>query len=156
MSFFDQPIDRREMAYGRLALSTLETLREVVAKRESEGETRAEIARRIGMDRSQLSRTLNGKVKNITLRTISDILFSTGHSVASLDARPWEAVTQSWNRNGPVGNINDIIINPHKSTIIKLNPPKTWTIPSRCEDAFSKPGTISKPSFSTNLSAVSE
>lgn len=116
MSYFDQQVDFRELAYSRVAYSTLEMLRSAVARREAEGETRSAIAAKIGIDRSQLSRTLNGSVKNMTLRTISDIMFATSHSPKEFEADAWEDLSQAWSKDTCYDGNRIITIFP-KSTI---------------------------------------
>lgn len=77
-------IDPRTASYLRLAGDVYDMLNDVVAEREAEGISRAEIARRMGKSRSQLSRILNGDTRNLSLRTIADILFATGYETDRL------------------------------------------------------------------------
>jgi len=86
-------VDSRGAAYARLASRVLETLSEAVERRNSEGTTRSEIANRIGCHRSQLSRVLNGAVSNLTLRTISDILWATDYEAQDFMADPVERLS---------------------------------------------------------------
>lgn len=86
-------VDARGAAYARLASRVLETLNEAVGKRLSEGKTKASIAERIGCNRSQLSRLLNGSVKNLTVRTISDVLWATDHDPRDFLADPLEQLS---------------------------------------------------------------
>lgn len=120
--------DDRQRSYAYFLLSVLETLREAVSFRESEGELRSQIAARIDMDRSQLSRTLNGRVKNITIKTISDILYATGHSPKELEAEPWERLSQQWTRAGCLNGDENIIVVP-ESVLISVTKDLTHQIP---------------------------
>lgn len=103
MSFSAQKADRRELAYGRIVAAVLGTLREAVERRVDEGESRAALGAKIGMDKSQLSRNLNGRVSNLTLRTISDILFAAGHDPLPFSADAWEDISPNqWDKYGPI------------------------------------------------------
>ena len=90
MSSFAIKVDPREKQYARLAFRVLSTLRCAVDRRTSEGLTKSAIADRVGMDKSALSRVLNGRVRNLTLRTISDILWATDFEPVEFDADPLE------------------------------------------------------------------
>jgi len=77
-------------------MNVLRTLNDAVGRRQSDGETRLSIAQKIGCNRSQLSRTLNGSVSNLTLRTISDILWATSHEPIDFDADAWEDISSNF------------------------------------------------------------
>jgi hypothetical protein len=77
MSSFAIKVDPREGQYARLVFGVLRTLREAVDRRTSEGLSKTQIAERIGCDKSALSRVLNGRTRNLTLKTVSDILWAT-------------------------------------------------------------------------------
>lgn len=79
MTSFARKTDPRRRQYARFAQTVLETLREAVDRRTAEGLSRKEIAGRIDMAPSSLTRVLNGRVKNITIRTLSDILWAAEH-----------------------------------------------------------------------------
>ena len=96
MSYFRLNADPRELQYGRLASNVLGSLRNAVAKRQAGGATRAAIAEQIGCDRSQLSRVLNGNVSNLTLRTISDILWATRHEPEAFKATAYEELSPNY------------------------------------------------------------
>ena len=87
-------IDSRRAAYARLASRVLETLNEAVQCRISEGSNRSEIATRLGCHRSQL-RILNGTLPNLTLRTISDVLWATDHDPIDFSADPIEKLSEN-------------------------------------------------------------
>lgn len=89
-SFFDYEVDECELQYGRLASDVLVTLQEAVELRCKHGETKSGLAAAIGKNRSQLSRILNGSIKNLTLKTISDILWATRHRPNDFQAQPYE------------------------------------------------------------------
>lgn len=88
---FSLKIDPRSAAYVRLIGDIYDMINDVVKRREKEGVTRAEIARRMGKDRSQLSRILNGHSSNITARTIADILYATDFELDRPAYHPLEA-----------------------------------------------------------------
>ncbi len=89
-------VDSRKAAFARLASRVLEALDEAVSTRVAEGKTKREIADRIGCDRSSLSRVLNGTTSNITLRTISDILWATDFDPQDFRADPIEKISPNW------------------------------------------------------------
>ena len=76
MNFFKLEVDPRDAQYGRLASSVLRTLKLAVGKRIDDGQTQQELADRLGWDKGRLSRILNGRVKNITIKTVSDVLWA--------------------------------------------------------------------------------
>jgi Helix-turn-helix. len=86
-------VDARGSAYARLASRVLEALNEAVTyRKDKDGVTLAMVADRIGCHRSQLSRTLNGTAKNLTLKTISDILWATDFDPEDFHADPVELI----------------------------------------------------------------
>ena len=97
MKFSQKPlVDGRKAAFSRLVSRVLETLDAAVSTRRAEGKTMSEIADRIGCDRSSLSRTLNGTTSNLTLRTISDILWATDFDPQDFRADPIEKISPNW------------------------------------------------------------
>lgn len=86
MNSFAIKVDPREAQYARLAFGVLRTLREAVDRRAREGLTKVAIADRIGCDKSALSRVLNGRTCNLTLKTISDILWATDFEPVEFEA----------------------------------------------------------------------
>jgi transcriptional regulator with XRE-family HTH domain len=88
-------VDGRRAAYARLASRILETLNEAVHARLKKGTTKAEIAEKIGCHRSQLSRTLSGSVTNLTLKTISDILWATDFEPQDFKADALESINHN-------------------------------------------------------------
>lgn len=97
MKFSQKPlVDARKAAFSRLVSRVLETLDEAVSMRRVEGKTMSEIADRIGCDRSSLSRALNGTTSNLTLRTISDILWATDFDPQDFRADPIEKISPNW------------------------------------------------------------
>jgi transcriptional regulator with XRE-family HTH domain len=95
MTCFDLDLDPRELQYGRYASDILTLLREAVEHRLSQGATKKSIADELGWDRSQLSRLLNGRVKNLTARSVSDVLWATKFLPAPLSAVPYEEVSKN-------------------------------------------------------------
>ena len=79
VNFLNSKVEPREAQYARYALGILAMLREAVDRRVEEGMSKADIAKKIGRDKSSLTRVLNGRVRNITIKTISDILWATDH-----------------------------------------------------------------------------
>lgn len=90
MSSFSLNVDPRDAQYARFAGSVLATLRCAVMRRVSEGLSQKEIGDRIDMDKSALSRVLNGRVRNITIKTVSDILWATEHEPVEFHADGFE------------------------------------------------------------------
>jgi hypothetical protein len=90
-------VDQRGAAFGRLAGRVLEALNEAVEYRKNKGETLTFLAEKIGCHRSSLTRALNGTSANLTLRTISDILWATRHEPQDFIAEPVEAICSNWN-----------------------------------------------------------
>lgn len=105
MSSFGLKIDPRETQYARLAGNVLKVLKAAVAHRVADGVSQTEIADRIGMDKSRLSRILNGRVKNVTVRTVSDILWAAEHEPEEFSADPLEDISPNYrpmHLRGPV------------------------------------------------------
>jgi DNA-binding phage protein len=89
-------VDSRKAAFARLASRVLETLNDAVSTRKDEGQTLSAIAEKIGCNRSSLTRTLNGSSANMTLRTISDILWATNFDPQDFSADPIEKISPNW------------------------------------------------------------
>lgn len=96
MNSFELKIDPRESQYARLAGQVLRTIRSAVDRRVNEGVSQNEIARRISMDKGSLSRVLNGRISNLTLRTISDILWATEHDPVEFSADAIEDISPNY------------------------------------------------------------
>lgn len=77
-------------------MNVINVLNDAVRRRVSEGESRTKIAEKIGCQRSQLSRTLNGNVPNLTIKTISDILWATGHEPQDFIAEAYEDISPNY------------------------------------------------------------
>jgi transcriptional regulator with XRE-family HTH domain len=94
---FEQPslpfVDQRQAAFARLVSRVLETLNGAVEKRIAGGLSQNEIAEKIGCHKSALSRILNGRSKNVTLKTISDILWATDFEPRDFSADPLEDIS---------------------------------------------------------------
>jgi Helix-turn-helix domain len=90
MSSFAFKVDPREAQYARLTLGVLATLRQAVERRVKEGLSQVEIANKSGRDKSALSRILNGRTRNLTLKTVSDILWACEFEPIEFDADPIE------------------------------------------------------------------
>ena len=86
MNSFVIKVEPREAQYARLAFGVLRTLREAVDRRVDEGLTKTAIAGKLGWDKSALSRVLNGRTRNLTLKTVSDILWATDFEPVEFDA----------------------------------------------------------------------
>lgn len=88
-------VETRGANYARLASRVLEALNEAVGRRVGEGATKTDIALKIGCHRSQLTRVLNGATPNLTLRTISDILWATDYEPEDFRADPLEVISHN-------------------------------------------------------------
>ena len=86
----------REAQYGRFAIAVLATLREAVSRRTEEGMKKKEIADRIDMHPSSLTRLLNGRVPNITIKTISDVLWATEFEPVEFSADALEDLSPNY------------------------------------------------------------
>lgn len=94
---FSQPlVSSRSAAFTRLASRVLEALNEAVQYRRDEGETATQIADRLSWHRSAVTRALNGTSANLTLRTISDILWSCRFEPKDFKADPVEHISPNW------------------------------------------------------------
>lgn len=102
VSSSEQHDPQREAQYARFALSILGALNDAVGRRTAGGETKASLASKIGCNRSQLSRVLNGNVGNITIRTISDILWATRHEPLEFAADSYEDISPNYAPVTPV------------------------------------------------------
>jgi DNA-binding phage protein len=90
------PVSQRSAAFARLASRVLEALNNAVDIRRAEGQTLSSIAAKIGRDRSALTRALNGTSSNLTIRTISDILWATNFDPRDFEADPIESISPNW------------------------------------------------------------
>lgn len=114
-------VDEREAAFARLASRVLETLNDAVEYRRNRGATITQIADRIGCHKSSLSRTLNGNCQNITLRTISDILWASDHDPQDFQADPIEDICQNWVSKFDSGTFDNVTQYVTKSILIPEN-----------------------------------
>ncbi len=87
--------NQRGAAFTRLASRVLEALNEAVNHRREEGQTLTQIADRLGCNRSVLTRVLNGTSSNLTLRTISDVLWAANYDPQDFKADPVEKLARS-------------------------------------------------------------
>src|SRR5690606_7944218 len=88
-------VDDRQAAFSRLVSRVIETLNLAVEKRVERGQSKADLARKIGCHRSALTRVLNGTTRNITLKTVSDILWATEFEPVEFCAHPIEDIRPS-------------------------------------------------------------
>ena len=93
MTSFDIKIDPRDAQYGRFASAILRTLRSAVYHRVGVNHTQRDIADRLGWHRSQLSRVLNGRINNISIKTVSDILWACDFEPEEFAADPVEKLS---------------------------------------------------------------
>lgn len=119
MNSFVLKIDPRSAQYGRFASSLLRTLREAVGYRTNQGHRQVEIADRLGWHPSQLSRVLNGRVNNISAKTISDILWACDFEPEEFGAGPVEKICHNHlsyfsgiSATGADGRGNNVIVLP--------------------------------------------
>ncbi|KRA80465.1 hypothetical protein ASD76_14950 [Altererythrobacter sp. Root672] len=85
-------VDERGAAFGRLVSRVLEALNDAVDYRRSEGVTASSIAEKLGCHKSVISRVLSGATRNLTLRTISDILWAVEFDPKDFQAEPIESL----------------------------------------------------------------
>lgn len=95
MSYLQFQVDPREAAYGRLVSGVLGVLRRAVATRVAADISKAEIALDAHLSAGHLSRILNGNVRNITLRTVSDLLWATKHDPRDFEADAFELLSEN-------------------------------------------------------------
>lgn len=98
MISFESDIAPRDLQYGRFASAVLGLLNHVVDTRVSDGITKKEIAEKIGWKPSALSRLLSGRVSNVTIKSISDLMWATGFQ-PELDAQANEVLSPN---HGPI------------------------------------------------------
>jgi hypothetical protein len=87
---------QRSAAFARLASRVLEALNEAVDYRRDQGQTLTQIADRLECHRSVLTRVLNGTSSNLTLRTISDLLWATNFDPQDFKVDPVEKICPNW------------------------------------------------------------
>lgn len=85
-------VDDRQAAFARLVARVIDSLNLAVGTRVEQGITKTEIAAKIGCNRSSLSRALNGEGRNLTLRTISDVLWACDYEPEEFSASPLEDI----------------------------------------------------------------
>jgi hypothetical protein len=130
MKFLEFQSDPREAQFARLMSDVLATLQEAVQHRYDTGVTRAALAQRIGCDRSSLSRVLNGHAANLTLRTVSDILWAADFEPCEFSAEPAERLSP--NHACFVSNVAvahapvDTVPNTTRLTSVKTVSPARW------------------------------
>jgi hypothetical protein len=90
MSSFRLNFDPRDAQYARLASNILRVLKLAVGTRVANGATQAQISDRLGWKKGQLSRIVNGRVSNITIRTFSDVLWACDFEPSEITADPLE------------------------------------------------------------------
>jgi transcriptional regulator with XRE-family HTH domain len=98
MSFFDLSVEPRDAQYGRFASSVLRVLKSAVGERLHGGQSQREIADRLGWHASQLSRVLNGRVSNITIKTVSDVLWACDYEPCEFEASPSESLCSNFEK----------------------------------------------------------
>ena len=96
MNSFELKVDPKEAQYTRFAGAVLNMLKAAVQRRTAEGLSQREIAGRMGVDAGALSRTLNGRVRNLTLKTVSDILWATEHEPVEISADALEDISGNY------------------------------------------------------------
>jgi transcriptional regulator with XRE-family HTH domain len=86
-------IDPREAQYGRFASNVLRLLNEAVSFRIAQGLNQSSISQRLDWKKGQLSRILSGRVSNITIKTLSDILWACDFEPDEIRADPAESLS---------------------------------------------------------------
>lgn len=119
----DEPIDRFTLSYmAGLARDRIHQL--VLQAFLESGLTKAELARRLGMDKSRLSRILNTS-SNITAETLGEVMFAIDGSCPSVD-RTWPLRQQAQNMQEPVwlaGCLDDLPISGAADNVVFLGGP---------------------------------
>jgi hypothetical protein len=96
MTSSQQLVSSKGAAFARLASRVLEALNEAVDYRRDQGQTLTGISEKIGCHRSALTRALNGTSANLTLRSISDILWAVDFDPKDFSADPVESISPNW------------------------------------------------------------
>lgn len=91
MNFFDQDTTDEQVAYEQLLVDIYDALCAREGELEAKGISRAELARRMGKDRSVVTRLLNGK-SNLTLQTFASLATALECRV-DLTLQPFEKVS---------------------------------------------------------------
>jgi DNA-binding phage protein len=89
-------VDSRGAAFARLASRIIEALNDAVEYRRQRGETMTSISDKLGWHRSALTRALNGTSRNLTVRTVSDILWATDFDPRDFCADPVEEIAPNF------------------------------------------------------------
>lgn len=105
-------VDQREAQYARLVFNVLNALNDAVRKRQNEGQTRAALAAKIGCNRSQLSRVLNGNIPNLTIKTISDILWAARYEPVDFTVDPYEEISSNYTYDVPIKETTPEVLVP--------------------------------------------
>lgn len=124
MTSFAHKSDPRRRQYARFAQSVIEALREAVDRRTGEGLSKREIANRIDMNPSSLTRILNGRVKNITIKTISDILWAAEHEPKEFGSDALEDLSPNYRPEHIVLSQMDASVIWNTSASIMTNAPE--------------------------------
>jgi DNA-binding phage protein len=131
------PVSQQSAAFARLAARVLEALNRAVDRRRDEGQTLSSIAAKINRDRSALTRALNGTTANLTLRTISDILWATNFDPRDFVADPIEEVSPNWIEESTIGDL--------RSAHLAVLPTKTLKMESeQISFLYSRPVTVNR------------
>jgi transcriptional regulator with XRE-family HTH domain len=109
--------NQRGAAFTRLASRVLEALNEAIDHRREEGQTLTQIADRLGYNRSVLSRVLNGTSSNLTLRTISDVLWAANYDPQDFKADPIEKICPNWvnTEDSEADYVSSVVFYPTKT-----------------------------------------
>ena len=104
MNSFELTVSPRQSQYGRFASAILRVLKEAVEARVGGGQTQREIASRLDWHPSQLSRVLNGRVSNISIQTVSDLLWACDFEPREFEADPVEMLCPNAHIKAPEAN----------------------------------------------------
>lgn len=139
MNSFALKVSQKDAQYGRFVSALLRTLKGAVGDRVEAGCTQRQIAERLEWHPSQLSRVLNGRVSNLTARTISDILWACAYEPVEFDAHPVEAVsdncvvsffTPSLSHQGTSLSNNVMLFALHPQATVPGSTGKIWSAPA--------------------------
>ena len=119
-------VNERSAAFTRLASRILETINSAVEYRREQGHTLTSIADKMGCHRSSLTRILNGSSPNLTVRTISDVLWATSFDPVDFVADPIENICPNWNESDSEYPERDNIVLVYDTQTVKMDAEKIW------------------------------
>lgn len=114
MAISEQPfpplVDQRSAAFARLVARILDALNLAAERRRNEGVALKDVARKLGWHNSAISRLLNGTSHNMTLRTVSDLLWALDFEPKDFEAEALEDINPKAPTFSSVNTKNSYII----------------------------------------------